>query len=350
MIVINVRSPYIITLSGEIEGAKINIKLWKPNGTEPTNPTYVLSKSIPSETQKEVTFNISQFAKDFIENKLEDVTEIGLTDYNHCYIKVERYYLIDGEYVYNGEDEYLCTNGYTFFTDGVNYSNLSEFKSLSTLKEIQYNREKKGDYYVQMYFPNNDYKVVYYADSRRVEYPVTEGINNIPLTIDNYFFEEENYIKVVDANAVGDCCVGETYEIKAVPVCEPILTPSIVSFVNRHGAIQQITFFKMKTENVETTSDKYNLMPSNWDYDVTQGSYKRFNFNGNKSVRMNTGFVPESYGEAIQDLLLSENIWIDKVPALIKTQSLELKTQIRNKNINYELEFEYGFNLINDVI
>ena len=65
--------------------------------------------------------------------------------------------------------------------------------------------------------------------------------------------------------------------------------------------------------------------------------------------KMNTGFVNENYNELIQDLMLSEKVWINSIPAIVKSTGTEFKTQIRNKNINYEIEFEYAFDIINNM-
>ena len=59
---------------------------------------------------------------------------------------------------------------------------------------------------------------------------------------------------------------------------------------------------------------------------------------------------PENYSSSIQDLLLSETILLNGLPVELKTQSANLKTSLNDKNINYELDFEYSYNLINNVI
>ena len=60
--------------------------------------------------------------------------------------------------------------------------------------------------------------------------------------------------------------------------------------------------------------------------------------------------VDENYSELIQDLLLSEVVILDYKPAIVKSQSFDIKTHLKDKNINYEIEFEFNYGLINDVI
>jgi hypothetical protein len=38
------------------------------------------------------------------------------------------------------------------------------------------------------------------------------------------------------------------------------------------------------------------------------------------------------------------------VPVEIKTTATDLKTSLKDRNINYEIEFVYAFDLINNVI
>ena len=85
------------------------------------------------------------------------------------------------------------------------------------------------------------------------------------------------------------------------------------------------------------------------DYNPLKGQNKSFNINGGQSVKLNTGFVPENYSDLIQDLLLSETVLLDGKPVEVKTQANTLKTGLQDRNINYEIEFTYSFDLINNV-
>jgi 3-phosphoglycerate kinase len=91
-------------------------------------------------------------------------------------------------------------------------------------------------------------------------------------------------------------------------------------------------------------------LPSSTNYNVFQGQRRRFNQQGKQSIKCNTGWVSEDYFELIQDLLLSEVVLLDNVPVNVKTKSSEKKTHLNNRLINYEIDFEYNFGLINDVI
>ena len=85
------------------------------------------------------------------------------------------------------------------------------------------------------------------------------------------------------------------------------------------------------------------------DYNPLRGQRKEFNFDLKQSVKLNTGWVDENTIELLVELMTSETILLDNEPATLKDKSLQKKTRLRDKMINYEMNFEYAFNLINDV-
>jgi hypothetical protein len=134
------------------------------------------------------------------------------------------------------------------------------------------------------------------------------------------------------------------------PKTECKYTPVRCSFINRYGGWKDIIFFKAQTNNISTKGTDYKLMPSAINYNTSKGQVKSFNINGTQTIKLNTGFVDDNYSELITDLLLSETVLLDEKPVMVKTQGSELKTSLKDKMINYEIEFEYAYNLINDVI
>lgn len=351
MEIIKTRSPYIVSINETNQtDAKIELRIWKPTGTKPTDATYILTKSIPSTTKRELTFNISPFIKDVIENKIESQIEAEVTEYNYVNVELKTFYSTNGvDFTLIDTIDIIGMNGYNDYFGGANQSVPSivfpYFLTDSNL--IYYDWENVEQYYVQVFVPDNEFEITYYNENNEFEYggTIQNGIFNIPFNTFSQKFKNENIITITSTGFPI-----YSIELKVKTICEPVFTPSICSFVNKNGGIEQLTFFKVRVDTTEISAEKYNMMPSSWDYDVTTGIYKRYNFNGKDSFKLNTGFVPESFGERIKELLLSENVWVDGMPVVVKTQSLEKKTQIRNKNISYDIEFEYAFDTINSVI
>ena len=141
-----------------------------------------------------------------------------------------------------------------------------------------------------------------------------------------------------------------TYNFTVKPICEPKYTPVVCSFINRFGGWQFLTFFKAQTNNISVKGTSYRLNQDSISYNPNRGQSKSFNINGGQVVKLNTGWIPENYNDIIQDLLLSECVLLDGKPVEVKTQSTDLKTSLKDRNINYEIEFTYSFDLINNVI
>ncbi len=69
-----------------------------------------------------------------------------------------------------------------------------------------------------------------------------------------------------------------------------------------------------------------------------------------KTIKVNTDWVKEDYKELLKQLMASERILINSLPVKLNTKSTELFKSINTKTINYQLEFEFAFNGINNVI
>jgi len=68
---------------------------------------------------------------------------------------------------------------------------------------------------------------------------------------------------------------------------------------------------------------------------------------------MNTGFIKENMNQTIEELFYSENVYIryeNKTLAVIpKSKSLQYKTSLNDKLINYTVDFDFAFDRINNV-
>ena len=350
--VIFTRSPYFITINetGQI-GSKIELRIWNGTGSAPTPATYTFSKSIPSATQLENVYNISPFVKEYIDNIAPNYAA-GETDSILMWanVEVKRFKQTEEGYSLLDTTTYLGTNGYTQFLDGYNYTDPSNtFVLLSDrTKEIKYDITKSIPYVNVLIKPESgDVIEAKYKDLRGrnevvVGYTETKGMLKIPLTTTNVKYKNGNTLTI----SYNDT----DYIYNVMPICEPKYEPVICSFINRFGGWQFLTFFKAQTNNINVKGSTFNLLQDSIDYNTSKGQSKSFNINGKQSVKLSSGFVPENYSDLIQDLLLSETVLLDGKPAEVKTQATTLKTSLQDRNINYEIEFDYAFNLINNII
>lgn len=350
--IIYTRSPYFIIVNetGQI-GSRIELRIWNGTGSAPTDATYIFSKSIASATQIENIYNISPFVKEYIDN-VAPIYAAGETDSTLMWanVEVKRYKETEEAYVLLDTITYLGTNGYTQYLDGYNYTDPSNtFVLLSDrTKEIKYDITKDIPYVNVLINPDSgDVITAKYKDLRgrnevTVNYTETKGMLKIPLSTTSVKYNKGNTLTI----SYNDT----DFIYKVTPICEPKYSPVVCSYINRFGGWQFLTFFKTRIDNISVKGSNYNLLQDSIDYNTSKGQSKTFNVNGKQSVKLSSGFVPENYSDLIQDLLVSETVLLDGKPVEVKTQATTLKRSLQDRNINYEIEFDYAYNLINNVI
>lgn len=140
-------------------------------------------------------------------------------------------------------------------------------------------------------------------------------------------------------------------------VCDTKFGSTKVTFVNKFGALQEMYFFFKQQETVNVSSENYksNLV-TNTDpatYDITRHQVSTYNVNAKEAISLNTPFVADNYNLALEELLLSEHIWLTKdgttYPIAPKTKSLQKKTSVNDRLVQYTMEFEYAFDKINNI-
>ena len=384
MNVVRVRSPYIKEIAGSYgstqTGTKVILTIWNDGTTEPTagqKGYYSLSKPAASPTQKAGTYNVSNYVKEFIDNitpssnffaypiVFADESEVV---YEYCNFRIKAYWTATAGDTLISNEVFVGVNGYTGYSDGVNSlrfypSATSPYVTMLTDESIQ-KRIKSSDVTNQL---NVNYADVYIdlsgaATSAKVfykttisgtpvsfDFPITSGMKRVPLFITNAVSTTHPTtveIKIYDVSNV--VLVTRSFTTIAIDECK--FEPVKCQFINRYGGWEFLYFFKAQKTSITTSSTDFKLSPQSYQYNATKPQLKTFNTNGKKSIKLNTGWVDENYSDLIQDLMLSETVLLDFVPAQVKTQSSDLKTYLQNKNINYEIEFEYAFDLINNVV
>lgn len=351
MIVISARSPYHITIneSGQT-GSKVELFIWNKGTTEPTVPIYTLSESIASVTQTQTNYNISPYVAEYINqvhaDAVSNITYENDTDW--CLVKVKRYKLINDVATLLNTVEYVGVNGFTQYLNGVNLNKTAGENYLLLANESIKNQWNTTatfyNFLVQR--ADLDWKVKYYDNANVLLYTetfLTAG------AIEFYNFRIPLVFTTSVKAEIENSADGVVYTINTEQVEECKYTPVNCSFVNSFGGWQNLVFFKAKTNSITVKSSEYNLMQENVSYDIHVGQKRTMNTNGNENVKLNTGWVAENYKELMHDLLCSEIVLLNDEPVTVKTQSLTYKTQLKDKMINYEIEFDYAFNLLNNV-
>ena len=338
------RSPFIIEINEALQtSSKVELFIWNGTGSAPATPTYTLSKNVPSATNLKTIYDISPFIREYInfdEPQVYSTTE-GLTDTSQwCNVRVKRY---KNTATLLNTINYIAYDGYGYYGEGYNPDN-----GESSLEEGTYYYYSSGNVLdgldmIRMYLTAGT-EITWDSSTGAgdVRTIATTGVYNIPSIL------EWNANETWDVTIV-QSSPAKTWVYKFIPIeeCKYDVIPT--EFVNKGGAWQKIWFFKASTNSIETTGTEYNLMSNLTAYDVNVGSRKVFNVNGNESIKINSGWVNDDYAETIQQLLLSERILVDGKPAKLKTKGIEKQKQINTKMINYQLEFDYAYDIINNI-
>jgi len=362
MIRIFTRSPYIVSINNVSQtGSKVELFIYDGGSTPPTQPTYTLSKLIPATGLTENLYNISPYIREYLTHKLNGLnynTVNDATEYDeYMYVRYDTYNLIGGTYYLDSTVTARCYDGYGYYEDLMNVDRgdvlLGDgtkhyywYDSTNTPATIGSQRAGIVTAYMDrdwsVYYQNllsgasviNTYTLAGVYDLYRV-HPTYYGSGNLMQIYD-------------DLNVL-------QWEATFIPKEECRYTPMTIDFVNKFGGWQREFFFKASQELLDVNSTTYNLMMSDiYPMTLSEGQRAVFNNNGIRKYVINTGWVDESYGETMQELLLSERvIWQDenkRIPVKVNTKSINKQKNINNKTINYSIEIELAFDVINSVI
>jgi len=185
-------------------------------------------------------------------------------------------------------------------------------------------------------YPNNE---INYSISDPLSMTSSELVKNIWVDLSETISDE--YVEIVFNS--------ETITLLIQDECR--YDPVDIAFQNKEGALQFMTFFKAKTESMSITNEEFETDRGQPLFGNHQ--YVTYNVQGKSKFKMNSGFVDESMNETFKQLILSERVWSFKdgtyTPLKMGSKSIEYKTRMKDRLINYEIEFEYAFNEINNV-
>jgi hypothetical protein len=238
--------------------------------------------------------------------------------------------------------DFVATDGYGYFEDGTN-------------PELSRNVLISAD---NIYLPENTIgKLPIFA----------EGVGKVNIdSVDTQITDNGNtnqkiqYVTIPqNSSTIRVYDTDDTTLLKTISVtnqCEPKYTPYKVTFINKFGAFQDLYFFKktVETTNVTDETFKRNIVSNATStYSTSEGQQQRYNINSKSSLSMNTGFVKEDMNQTIEELYFSENVWIryegKTLPVIPTSKSLQYKTSLNDKLINYTIDFEFAFDKLNNI-
>jgi hypothetical protein len=156
------------------------------------------------------------------------------------------------------------------------------------------------------------------------------------------------------SEAIGEQYIEVTYNGEVITLLitnECRYTPIDIFYQNKEGAIASFTFMKKSVQGIDVTTEQFESdrgQPINGFH-----QYTTYNVQAKSKFNVNTGFINEENNEPIKQMLLSERLWMIQndllTPLTIESRTLEFKTRANDRLINYNIQFAYAFNEVNNV-
>jgi hypothetical protein len=341
------RSPYLIRIaeSGQ-NGSKV--ELFLSATTFSGSPQYTLSKLIPASNDVETLYDISSYIREYISftTPSEPTTSLTNPTNERVNVRVRRYKLVGSTYTLLDTTDYIAFDGYTYYEEGYNFD------------AGNYGLHGGSYYYWEGHGYAGQIRAITGASftAKYTSFHPSPTVTSVAISSGTY-----DIPRVLGANlAVGNkleilnaaLAVQVNYFFYPQDECKYL--PVTIDFINKYGAWQREFFFKASNDTFSVENTEYNLLQTDsYNYNVQEGQRKVFNANGKKSIKVNTGWVDETWNETLKQIMLSERIFISQdfyLPVKINSKSTELFKHINTKQINYSLEFEFAYDVINSVI
>jgi len=357
------RSPYIIEIAETGQtGSKIELFLWN-TGSQPASPQYTLSKKIPASNNIKTYYNISPYTQEYYNfTTFQNIYNTYDTAINTDYVvqyAVKKYKDVSGTFTLLSTETGEFMNGFGYYMQGANPLNFitvgldegTYFYNYDSALPTDQANSMAGS--LDVFFSDSNFFIRYTNLRTNVQ-------TDIPYsTLGLRTFPRVHLSNLADGNKVEllrGASVRWTATFKAQ--CELKYFPVQVDFINKYGSWARIFFQKAKKRNINVKTDNYKINPATIPYSQTaQGQVKEFNTTGKETIKLNTGWVNDNYAEYLQQLLLSEKVTLldyetdtQYTPVNVKTKSLEKQTGLNNGMMNYSLDFEFAFDMINNVV
>lgn len=301
---------------------------------------YTINKDVIA-GQTAITLEIAELVRDYITVSFND-------DYtcNAKWVTAVVYYFDENGNRFTSNNpqsfNYIAVEGYGYFEEGTN-PELARH-ALITADRISLPEGTAGKLPI---FAEGVGKVT--IDS--VDTQVTDSGNNS---------QKIQYITIpADSTTIQVYDTDDSTLLKTITVdniCEPKFTPYKVTFVNKFGAFEDLYFYKKTIETFDVQNETYKvntLSSSTATYNTYATQKQLYNVNAKTKLKLNTGFVKEAVTSSIEELMLSENIWIRyegrTLPINPVTKNMTMKTVLNDRLIDYTIDFEFGFDKVNNI-
>jgi hypothetical protein len=354
------RSPYHFAVTPGITFDEITAEIFIYRGhkidDKPLLSNYQISKSVVQVGQSSINFDVHKLVNDFVKNKYNSVSNTvgafttSTLDSVWCYVDAK--IKLGGVEQYQVNQTLFAIDGFGYHTELSNPQINYFQKFLSNVSNhIIYN---DSDY--PLYFLTKDLLSIT-VNGTNVPFTFSQDIANQKIgyvNIGKYIESSTSFTSVLTYYCGEDCePLENTHYFIIKDECKYPLINCI--FKNKFGVWQTIPFNKLSKKSQDFTNESYNGLISNYgNYALNSHVKQTYNINGREKVTVNTDFIPEEYNALFTELMLSEFVYLEEngqvLPVNAVKTSFEKKTKLINKLIQYSMEFEYSFDILNNIL
>jgi len=392
---IQARSPFVLAIDGfpfpkTIDYISLDLYVWSGDKVtdKPASPQFQIIKNRVEfgNVSDIVPVEISSLIKDYLEPNNGTSADFSYDSLQPFWVEYDAtvYFTDSTSTVWGDNDTVLAYLGYNYSKGDFNALSINVAQSNNKVYGLRDNliripivfEEDFGSGNVTVdWYKNNELKETYtyvYDDntSNTVNYVNQLGV----ISYDNFkqkvlddggVFEDSNCNRLFfdgyewgEADRVVISNSGGLVDDVSIDICylnNCKYKPYKVTFINKFGVHQDVYFLaksKNRLEYNEEVLKRINRDNSTFSFEPQNHGYTRFNVNSKDSITLNTDYINESYNEVINQLLLSEYVWLtdvqedESIPVIVKSKNLEVKTSVNDKLINYTIEFQYAHDTI----
>ena len=354
-----VRSPHYVNIPFDFNtttSASLSLYVWDGDlNVLPSEVTYQLTFPRPSTNFSEFNVDLSQLIAEQIEAvptiDLSSTTQIvDSTSDSVKWIRYTASYTDPTETIADIEGTFVAVDGYGYYAEGVNPTKPSN----NVLTDVYAKRKVSRDGFILFPFVNNGSITSIDIDSKTGQINETEVITATDLSTNVV-----QYLEIDVSQASTDTSItittapdADTFRYEIVDECR--YTPKQVIFKNKYGVYECLTLFKKNSERLSIQSDEFvNNYVNAGAYNSTVHQFKKLNVTATESISVNSGYINEAENELYKQLLVSDKVYFYEnnalVPIKVKTSNLAFKTRVNDRLVNYEIEFDYAYNIIQNV-
>lgn len=346
------RSTYFIDIQPTVnfDKATMLLKIWQGDKVidKPILPNYNLSKLVVIAGQTNITFDIHKILNDYVKNNVgvfgqtQSAFTTSTLDTLWVEAQITAFYL-DAQ-IATVTKTYLAVDGFGYHQEG--YNPIISSSVLNTIDK-------------HIVYEGQDYPI-YFKTFGLTEITVN-GVT-VPFTFsDTLNSQKIAYVNIkpfVNANQTftavfeyGSEVITHTIEVKSS--CRYTFVNCV--FKNKYGFWQSMPFNLLSRKTIDVEGSEFQPFVSNFGrYNTSDHNFRTYNLNGREKISCNTDFIPENYVSVMQELMLSEQVYLqingDTIPVNKSTKSLSKKTKSIDKLIQYTIDFDYSFKIINQIV